>query len=1164
MPTPSTLQLLTFQSMSQFVTDLNQNLAIIQNSPLFKGIPGEEGDPGATGQQGSRGSRFVFVNQYSLALIDAFPIISNITDVTLPFLNTNINNFDNNVILMDIFGLDALVDKDVIVLSDTLMLSYDKTNNQLVNTGQYFSEETNLTSNINNIVNQLIADAISNLSASILTKYSTLGKSFADSNSLAITSEITPTTAYSPYIPTVNNELGININNHKYISFTDYENEINTTIFGSVKKFYDMLHNTVRDAVEQSFNSQYVPGVNNIPKMIMMQNDDKNGFYFGRGDVDNLFSYASFFKDKHDNVVFKSHSSPLDNEYSLWKMSVHEWYYNKNVRVGNELYAPVSKITEMFNRENFYGRYLGDADTAYDADYELTWKNWQILNNKDGINFNADKIWFRKQASPQANVVLTLDNDGLLLNTFVVESEYNDYSALDGNTRTLATGQHIYNLWSLINDVNTALEELINSITDGTASLYIANLIIQEDLTLIKHKNKTLTTDADGKVVGTYSKPEGQLTRETIQDPLPPDTEYVNNYVGTNSNGYNDFQDDKSILTGEHGNLFMKLFRAIIARVNDIWTTLTDGTANINVNNVTVNNDLSIPEIQDKMLSTDDAGTVEGVYRKPEDGFTRSLTTAAANALSQEEYIDKFFEGTTPPHDYVDLHNASVMSGKHGNHIIEMFRRNSGIIFHKEVRWIGGTIENNPITNDLLPNNWFIADGDNGTDDLRGRFMTSVNTLNTDENPIVRFPYNTRGEVKGRYYSPITESNLPSHDHIGPNTLRPELPNPFKRFAAIANEANWWTNPDGTSAFSQMSGLDITEGDAELAIGNFHNTNHRSMMEVQPFGNLTPVPLTNDPLTYVMIAIQYMGNPPVLLECPLVAGPLSASSFNWWTVTQSDVTNLTFNHTEMLYWHDFMAGDLPGIAIPTQEEFRRLLGMLNCELGTELTWQVLHNWANAIGRDISSHEHDEPAVVCANITDEQLNGAIIDVFNWWPTTYNSGNAYQDFLYFERKFWIKVIQGQASDNGLPATTSQLRLLASLIGCDLSTQLTWQNLHDWNDIVNIVTLAGSNHPNHMVEDEVYELQFLTRDSFNWTDMVASAANGGTEEAKYNLYYNGYMDPSRQPQITQAQYRDLFIRQGGTIGDVNNFNTYDTGDNTPLTYEGLQLWRNENNII
>ena len=165
-------------------------------------------------------------------------------------------------------------------------------------------------------------------------------------------------------------------------------------------------------------------------------------------------------------------------------------------------------------------------------------------------------------------------------------------------------------------------------------TLDLIQKIIQNDLTLIKHKNKTLTTDANGKVVGTYSKPEGQIPRAGSS--TSNDTTYVNEYVRTHVNGYNDFSDDKSVLTGQHGNLFLKLFRAIIGRVNRIWTSLTDGSADININDIKINGDLQVP-FDNRIVSVNGEGYLEGVYRKPENSFTRSLSSASS--LSDEEYL---------------------------------------------------------------------------------------------------------------------------------------------------------------------------------------------------------------------------------------------------------------------------------------------------------------------------------------------------------------------------------------------------------------------------------------------------------------------------------------------------------------------------------------------
>ena len=46
------LKKIQYETLEQFVEDLNRNFAIVENSPLYKGVPGKEGDPGDPGNRG--------------------------------------------------------------------------------------------------------------------------------------------------------------------------------------------------------------------------------------------------------------------------------------------------------------------------------------------------------------------------------------------------------------------------------------------------------------------------------------------------------------------------------------------------------------------------------------------------------------------------------------------------------------------------------------------------------------------------------------------------------------------------------------------------------------------------------------------------------------------------------------------------------------------------------------------------------------------------------------------------------------------------------------------------------------------------------------------------------------------------------------------------------
>jgi hypothetical protein len=70
----------------------------------------------------------------------------------------------------------------------------------------------------------------------------------------------------------------------------------------------------------------------------------------------------------------------------------------------------------------------------------------------------------------------------------------------------------------------------------------------------------------------------------------------------------------------------------------------------------------------------------------------------------------------------------------------------------KEIKYVGASV-----TNATLPEGWFIANGANGTDDLRSKFVVGFDSGDAD--------YNAIGETGGSKKHKLTEQEMPSHKH---------------------------------------------------------------------------------------------------------------------------------------------------------------------------------------------------------------------------------------------------------------------------------------------------------------------------------------------------------------------------------------------------------------
>lgn len=147
---------------------------------------------------------------------------------------------------------------------------------------------------------------------------------------------------------------------------------------------------------------------------------------------------------------------------------------------------------------------------------------------------------------------------------------------------------------------------------------------------------------------------------------------------------------------------------------------------------------------------------------------------------------------------------------------------------YKEIKYIGASVDNAE-----LPLGWFIADGENGTDDLRSRFIVGQDNRDTD--------YNSVGKTGGSKKHQLSESEMPRHKHSSSNV--------FNKFSAIASDY-------GNNSSSSNATDGGNSANEELAIGNLTPSAINSMSEIEKGDNQ---PHENRPPYYVMIIIQFVG-----------------------------------------------------------------------------------------------------------------------------------------------------------------------------------------------------------------------------------------------------------------------------------------------------------------
>lgn len=747
------LKKLVFENVEQFMLDLNQQFAILQNSPLFKGIPGAS-VVGNAGPSGERGSIFYFIKPNLTQFKDHFPLVTTGFDITLDFLNLMMENFENNQTILGIFGIDKFVNGDIVVLFDTLMAKYDSENNLFIDTKVYFNEETNLSQNLAGIVDEQISIAFSKLSANVIKKFPTLGKNYNDNNASNISNELLPITAFSPYIEGFNLNKGLQINNHSFYSYGDLtENQNDTMVFGNLKDYYRQLQLSIKDEISESYNSDYVPGVGNLPKVVLIQNDLNSGFLFGEGD--SLFNYASFFKDADGNVIFKSHSSPLENEFSFWQMGIGEFYYNKDIRIDGEFLGPIARIDSFFNHSAFYaGAFLDENKKSTDTDH------WTVAFYRNYAIFNAQNIKLSNFKDATRKVVLTTNPTTGYLNKTYLIAEASDFATLDDND--VIIGKQFKTL-------NESVYKKVDWADNG-----IENISIHEDKFILDElkfqvekeiffKSQAgfdyLSTDVDGKIVSEYKHFKNSFAiTEDNDGKLLFDYGDLAPYIETKTVA--PLSVVKSI-SDKLSELTTKLFKYTgILKIKELIVDDKITTVNVNALN-TINGNLKLPKYNNfKVLATDETGLVVNTYTTPEQ-FTRKNTDSVFNDY---DYLLNFLDDTIN-YDYNNLSDVAILSGENGNFLLSLIRElanklaTNSFAINKELKFIPSV----QITNDDLEGtDWWVADGNNTTDNMEGRIALGGGYVVDASGSQRILAYNGTG---GNHSKQLTESNIPQHNH---------------------------------------------------------------------------------------------------------------------------------------------------------------------------------------------------------------------------------------------------------------------------------------------------------------------------------------------------------------------------------------------------------------
>lgn len=221
--------------------------------------------------------------------------------------------------------------------------------------------------------------------------------------------------------------------------------------------------------------------------------------------------------------------------------------------------------------------------------------------------------------------------------------------------------------------------------------------------------------------------------------------------------------------------------------------------------------------------------------------------------LSDYQYIEKFVEDPAE-YNYTNIQDTSFLDGDNGNFFMNIFREMALQIsnaadqaFDREAKFIVGK----QVTNSQLTGtNWFVADGSNTTDDMRGRATIGGGNSIDSNGKSFTIPYVGKG---GYITHTLTESDLPEYDPA--NGI-------YKHLVAKGSDISSSTDAEtGDSA----------NGNSEAAIHRINFTQARA----NTYGSSTPDPIQlSQPsiygtwLQYIKPDIQPPSTPTNLREVP--------------------------------------------------------------------------------------------------------------------------------------------------------------------------------------------------------------------------------------------------------------------------------------------------------
>ena len=340
----SLLKQITYTNMSDFVSALNQNFAIIQNSPLFRGIPGNPGAAAEPGKAGKRGSMLIFIDFSKLqtAFGNELSIDSRLT---IEWFNSVLNNNKRIQMFCNACNITELSANDTFVLPNTALFQYDSIQNRFIDTGKSLNMYRDILTNLNKQIEEYIQKQLGNIQtpgqqqSGVFKAFTTGGINY-ENGSASVDMLLDDTLLFPTSFGTKNqiNKTEIDALHH---SFAGYAGSEITQLLGDARRIHNLILGTVKHGSDS--NSVRTINKDSLPALIISQITNDAGILIGSRNAQTLRDFAEIYVDmpigqQVTDLVFQSNRYPnsdsnLKQFFSQLRINNARMLFTKNLEI---------------------------------------------------------------------------------------------------------------------------------------------------------------------------------------------------------------------------------------------------------------------------------------------------------------------------------------------------------------------------------------------------------------------------------------------------------------------------------------------------------------------------------------------------------------------------------------------------------------------------------------------------------------------------------------------------------------------------------------------------------------------------------------------------------------------------------------------------------------